>query len=67
MRLVGVALADQHARHERRGVVVGLGLRSRLEALEQLLELAVGAERLEVADRERGARGPATSVASGRR
>src|SRR5262249_61270393 len=55
MGLVGVALANEHARNQRGGEVIGLRLWPDLETTEQLVELAVLADRLEVADGERRA------------
>ena len=55
MRLLGVPLAHQHARLLGRRGVERPGLRGGREALEQLLQLAVVAQALEVADGEGGA------------
>ena len=64
MRLVGVALGHQDARGVCGRRVVRLRRGDRLEALEQLVEAGVGAQRLEVADGQRGpARGRPLPVA----
>ena len=66
VRLVGVALLDEHARVERRRRHVGLGRGQVGEAPEELVDLPVGRDVVDVADDERApARAGPAALAEG--